>query len=266
MTGIRQLLEYFSGRRLRLRVQQLAALACNPHVTVYPERMRFPDRAQRILVLTPHADDETFGAGGALLQHLAHGDTVGVVLFSDNIASIDGDVLSGEEKCALRLEEFAGAMRALGITEHESAVIGNRDFSPDVYPASLFTRLIEKEADVLYLPSLFDNHQDHRILNIWLRRALREHPGYRPLIRGFEVWSPLPATAVTDITQHIESKRAAMGCYASQQEAIDYMHHIEGLNAYRAMTLGEKKIRYAEAFLELPADAYLDLVESSLLQ
>jgi LmbE family N-acetylglucosaminyl deacetylase len=126
--------------------------------------------------------------------------------------------------------------------------------------------LIEKEADVLYLPSLFDNHQDHRILNIWLRRALRDHPGYRPLIRGFEVWSPLPATAVTDITQHIESKRAAMRCYASQQEAMDYRHHIEGLNAYRAITFGEKKIRYAEAFLELPADAYLDLVESSLLQ
>lgn len=266
MTGIRQLLEYLSLRRLRLRAAQIAALATDPQVTVYPRVMPFAGTTQRVLVLTPHADDETFGAGGALRQHVLRGDHVHVALFSDNVASIADTGRSAEEKKELRENEFRAAMRALGVTSQQSAGIGNSAFTEDVYPASLFARLIEKEADVLYLPSLFDNHRDHRVLNIWLRRALREHPGFRPLIRGFEVWSPLPATAVTDITRHIETKRAAMRCYASQQEAIDYMHHVEGLNAYRAITFGEKKIRYAEAFLELPADAYLAHVESSLLQ
>ncbi len=265
MIGIRHMLEYFSGRRLRLRAAQIAALAGDSNATVYPQVMKFPSSPQRVLVLTPHADDESFGAAGALLQHVAKGDAVHVALFSDNVASIDDAGMHGDEKRLLRENEFHAAMDVLGVRSHESFSLGNRAFAPGVYPASLFAQLIEKEADVLYLPSLFDNHHDHRTLNIWLYRALRESPAVRPLIRGFEVWSPLPATTVTDITQHIESKRAAMRCYASQQKAIDYMHHIEGLNAYRAMTLGEKKIRYAEAFLELPADAYLDLVESSLL-
>ncbi|MCB2204267.1 PIG-L family deacetylase [bacterium] len=266
MIGVRQLMDYFTGRRLRLRVRQIAALAGNSNVTVYPVPLVFDGPPQRVLVLTPHADDETFGMGGSLQLHRERGDDIHVLLFSDNAASIDAPGMATAEKISLRAEEFAAAMQAQGISSHQHLQLGNRDFEKDVYPEALFQCVIEKEPEVLYLPSLFDNHHDHRVLNIWLLRALRTPSGVRPLIRGFEVWSPLPATAVTDITQHIEIKRKAMRCYASQQEAIDYAHHIEGLNAYRAMTFGEKKTRYAEAFLELPADAYLDLVETTLLQ
>jgi LmbE family N-acetylglucosaminyl deacetylase len=265
MIGIRQLLEYFSFRRLRLRAGQIADYALDANATVYPHRLEFDGPSQRILVLTPHADDETFGAGGVLLRHISRGDEVHVSLFSDNVASIDGEEMDAEEKRRLRAAEFETAMDTLGISSFEQLGIGNSAFRHNVYPESVFTRLIEKEPDVLYLPSLFDNHHDHRILNIWLMRALREQTAVRPLIRGFEVWSPLPATAVTDITPFFEQKRAAMRCYASQQETIDYLHHIEGLNAYRAMTFGEKKIRYAETFLELSAVAYLELGKSSLL-
>lgn len=103
------------------------------------------------------------------------------------------------------------------------------------------------------------------MLNGWLLRTLREHAAFRPLVRGYEVWSPLPATAVADITRYFEGKRAAMSCYASQNASIDYMHHIEGLNAYRAMTFGGRRARHAEAFLELTADVYLELGNSLFL-
>ncbi len=266
MTGIRQLLEYFTMRRLRLRARQIADFALDPLATVYPQELHFEGHTQRIDVLTPHADDETFGAGGTLLRHRDRGDAVSVYLFSDNIASIDGDSLSDVEKRRLREGEFTAAMEQLGITQYQALGIGNSAFAEDVYPEALFQQLIENKADVLYLPSLFDNHRDHRVLNIWLLRALKMHRGYRPLIRGFEVWSPLPATAVTDITRYIDRKRAAMRCYRSQQDTIDYMHHLEGLMAYRAMTLGGRRGRYAEAFLELPADVYLELGNSILLK
>jgi len=164
----------------------------------------------------------------------------------------------------IRKAEFDDAMETLGITGSRAFGLESGRFAPGDFPEPVFHTLIENEPDVLYLPSLFDNHQDHRILNTWLLRTLREHKSFRPLIRGFEVWSPLPATAVTDITEHMDRKREAMRCYASQQDAIDYTHHIEGLNAYRAMNLGGRRGRYAEAFLELPADAYLELGNSCL--
>lgn len=265
MIGIRQLLNHYAAKRLRLRARQIADFARDPLATVYPQEIVFEGSPQHVDVLTPHADDETFGAGGTLLRHLARGDSVMVRLFSDNVTSIDSDGLSEEEKRSLREGEFSAAMAELGITTHQALGLGNSAFRDDVYPEAVFRQLIENKADVLYLPSLFDNHRDHRVLNIWLLRALQEHRSFRPLIRGFEVWSPLPATAVTDITQQIDRKRAAMRCYRSQLEAIDYQHHLEGLHAYRAMTLGGKRAQYAEAFLELPADAYLELGNSLLL-
>ena len=84
----------------------------------------------------------------------------------------------------------------------------------------------------------------------------------RPVIRGYEVWTPLPATVVADISDQMSRKREAMRCYRSQIAAIDYPHHVEGLNAYRAMTLGGRSARHAEAFLELSTDAYLELGNS----
>ena len=259
MIGVRELLKYFSLRRLQMRARQIGDLALDPQATVYPTPVEFDDAPQRVLVLTPHADDETFGAGGTLLRHRDRGDAVTVALFSDNVASIDGEGMTAEEKRDMREQEFHAAMDVLGIGDRRLLRLGNSAFDSDVYSGSELRQLIEKEPDVLYLPSLFDNHHDPRILNIWLLRTLREFPGVRPLIRGFEVWSPLPATAAADITNTIEQKREAMRCYASQQDAIDYMHHIEGLNAYRAMTFGGRGARYAEAFHELPADAYLEL-------
>lgn len=265
MIGIRQLIAYFSMRRLRMRAAQIGTLSRDPLATVYPRPMEFGGSApQRVLVLTPHADDETFGAGGTLLRHREQGDAVTVALFSDNVASIVGDTLNDEEKRKTREREFHTAMDVLDIDVRILLRMGNRAFDSEVYPGSELPELIEKEPDVLYLPSLFDNHHDHRILNVWLLRTMRDHAKFRPLVRGFEVWSPLPATAVADISESIDRKREAMRCYQSQQDAIDYMHHIEGLNAYRAMTFGGRRVRYAEAFLELPADVYLELGNSYL--
>jgi LmbE family N-acetylglucosaminyl deacetylase len=264
MIIIQRFLEYLSMRKLRLRAFQIAALTSNPNVTVYPREMTFEGPPCRVFVLTPHADDETFGAGGTILRHIAHGDTVEVLLFSDNTASIEGLNLSDDRKEKKREAEFDSAMHILGVAKWLPLRIGNTAFKNSVYPERAFSLLIENEPDVLYLPSLFDNHNDHRVLNDWLLRTLREHTSFRPIVRGFEVWSPLPATAVSDITGQIDLKRKAMRCYESQQDAVDYLHHIEGLNAYRAMTLGGRRARYAEAFLELPADVYLELGNSYL--
>ncbi|MBR9978425.1 MAG: PIG-L family deacetylase [Bacteroidetes bacterium] len=262
MTGIRQLLAYLSMRKLRMRSTQIMRLVTNPHVTVYPREVDFTGEASRIVVLTPHADDETFGMGGTLLRHIAHGDQVEVLLFSDNVASIDDASISRTDKIECREKEFRCAMEILGVSRYQHFQIADQDFRSGRYPRNAFSSIIEKVPDVLYLPSVFDNHHDHRVLNVWLLRTLREHYFCRPLIRSYEVWSPLAANAVTDITGEMDRKREAMRCYASQLETIDYMHHMEGLNAYRAITFGGRRADFAEAFFELPADVYFEIGKS----
>jgi len=262
MQGVKQLLDHLTLRRLSLRARQMAALATDQLATVYPRPIEFEGAPKRVLVLTPHADDETFGAGGSLLRHHERGDSIRIVLFSDNVESIGGSASSAEEKLNIREAEFRDAMRFLPGTEVILLRLNNAAFKERArIHEALKKQLFEFQPDILYLPSLFDNHRDHRVLNIWLLRTLPGAPEVRPLIRGFEIWSPLPATAVTDISTCVEIKKSMMSCYASQIHVIDYEHHILGLNAYRAMTFGATA-RYAEAFLELSSDAYLTLGNS----
>ncbi|MCZ7555509.1 MAG: PIG-L family deacetylase [Bacteroidia bacterium] len=262
MMLLRQILDRLRQRRLQLRARQLTDFAFDTLATVYPRPLEWRGPPQRVLVLTPHADDETFGAGGSMLLHADRGDTQHIILFSDNAASIDDTSLETREKVALREAEFDAASACVPGLRTTALRLGEKDFHENIPAPPAFVRqLVEFQPDVLYLPSLFDNHRDHRVLNIWLSRTLRTHKDVRPLIRGFEVWSPLPATVVADITSRVEDKKNMMRCYPSQLRAIDYEHHILGLNAYRAMTFGSTA-RFAEAFLELPSDAYLTLGNS----
>jgi LmbE family N-acetylglucosaminyl deacetylase len=262
MIILRQMLDHFRQRRLQLRARQIADFAFDTLATVYPRPLEWDGPRQRVMVLTPHADDETFGAGGTLLLHAERGDEQHVILFSDNAASIDDASLSTKEKIELREKEFRAAVALVPGLRTTSLRLGVDDFHENFpAPPAFLHHIVEFKPDVLYLPSLFDNHRDHRVLNIWLSRTLHEHEVVRPLIRGFEVWSPLPATVVADITSRVEHKKSMMRCYPSQLRAIDYEHHILGLNAYRAITFGSSA-RFAEAFLELPSDAYLTLGNS----
>jgi LmbE family N-acetylglucosaminyl deacetylase len=262
MSLIKQILEKLSYKRLKTRADQIADLYFNSNVTVYPKAMRLSDeRGKKILVLTPHADDETFGAGGAIRLHIENGDEVHVVLISDNLASVKDVKGREQEIIAMRESEFSSAMSILGVKHYNMLRIPDKEFQPtDAKNDQLMALFVENQPDVLYLPSLFDNHQDHRTLNIWVEKALKTIPHEKILCRGYEVWSPLPATAVLDISSVVGIKQDAIRCYSSQLHYIQYDHHISGLNAYRAMTLADKST-YAEAFLEVAARDYISMIE-----
>ncbi|MBI5647976.1 MAG: PIG-L family deacetylase [Ignavibacteriae bacterium] len=265
MIGIRHMRDAFARRRLHSRVADLADLALNHLRTVYPRELVFETGDEiPVLVLAPHADDETFGAGGTIARHVAAGHRVTVVLFADNAASLEAtSTFRADEIIALRRREFDAAMNALGV--HEICCLELPGHALDSVDA--VSRLrdigIEKHPRLLYLPSIFDNHDEHRRVNICAARAFDVPRLASCEARGYEVWSPLPATAVCDISDTLTIKRSAIHCYKSQTSVIDYEHHITGLNAYRAITLGGG-VRYAEAFLSLPLPQYVRYVTQLL--
>ena len=79
-------------------------------------------------------------------------------------------------------------------------------------------------------------------------------------IRGYEVWSPLLANRIVDISSTSRLKAHAVAEFASQTQQIDYARAISGLNAYRSMYFGRGRGE-AEAFYECTSDAFLLLVE-----
>ena len=75
-------------------------------------------------------------------------------------------------------------------------------------------------------------------------------------------------THLVDISPHIDSKNAAMACYASQLELQSYDEHIRSLNRYRSYTLGGQ-IKFAEAYWLVDTETLREpesLIESELLR
>ena len=80
--------------------------------------------------------------------------------------------------------------------------------------------LAEKKPAVVYAPAVTDGHPDHwgsnRVLYAALKARRRRAGAARLLVRGYEVWSPLPANRLCDITAQADLKRRAIELFPSQ--------------------------------------------------
>ena len=89
----------------------------------------------RLMCFTAHPDDECGAFGGALmLAHQRGVETSVVCLTEGRAASHRGDARSGEELANLRRQEFAAALRVLGVAHGEvlaypDGQLAQQDFS-----------------------------------------------------------------------------------------------------------------------------------------
>jgi LmbE family N-acetylglucosaminyl deacetylase len=267
---------------LMKRFIDYADLFFNSEITLYPKLLT-DIKWDRILVLTPHADDETFGAGGFISAAVAKNKKVKIVLYSDNSESIiasdnrpkDGliprliyngetknpnrcGVKSDENITQLRSAEFGNAMSIVGITEKEELKI-----SPLSFVVS--NELIEKTKNIIsnfspsliLLPSFIDNHEEHKILNKILANSLDLN--FKIDVMLFEVWTPISPNIIIKISEEMNKKMEAIKCYASQIDYIDYESSIKGLNKYRSIYHFQGK-EFCEAFILLSSSQYISLV------
>jgi len=226
---------------------------------VPPRVVAVPDAA-RVLVLAPHPDDEAIGCGGAILHHVRRGAQVTVCFVTDGSR---GDARLRENAArgmdTARLRDQLKHLRQAEARE-AAGVLGVRDLRFLDFPDGELTKSRETELaiagvlgeckpGVVYLPFLTDRHRDHFETNSIFLAAARGSglPLGRLFCFGYEVWSPLYANRLIDITAVMPLKREAISRYRSQIASTDYLKCIEGLNAYRAMA-GLKGRGYAEAF------------------
>ena len=196
------------------------------------------------LVLAPHPDDEVLGCGGAILSHLAAGDTVQVIIATD---SDFGTFLPGSDGIAVRRHEAEAAAKVLGYGLPSFWGMPDRGL---VYEETLIARVLEavnqSGARIVYAPSWWEIHPDHCVLAMATVEALRRCP--RPVILAmYEVGVPLHPNSLLDITDLLARKREAIACYQSQLRLQRYDSHILALNHFRTYTL-PAETDAAEAF------------------
>lgn len=205
----------------------------------------------RILVLSPHPNDEAIGCGGTLASHAAAGDDIHVVYLTSGERNSRG--LGPREAAYLREREAEAAAGALGVAgiefwrEPDGALMAT---------ASLARRIADVirifAPDYLYTTHIAESHSDHRAAARMAIGALRGLPRPWPVMRLFEVWTPLQRyDFVQDISCHMGPKMLAVRCYASQCANLRYDEAAAALNRYRGAMHNEGGGEYAEAFLEI---------------
>lgn len=237
-----------------------------------PEEITSFDEA-RVLVLAPHMDDEAIGCGGALIRHVRGGAQVTVVYLTDGSlgdaqllgAPVPASVRDARRRAVAQRRKQESEICAKRIGVQRRVFLDAPDGALKPTPgliAAVSTLLCEAQPDVLYLPFVMDHHEDHwqtnRVLHASaaaLPRAMRDSLR----LRGYEVWTPLVANRLADVTEVMDAKIEALGAYASQLEDTDYAHCVRGLNAYRCMGLADRR-GYAEAFFECRVREYAELM------
>jgi LmbE family N-acetylglucosaminyl deacetylase/glycosyltransferase involved in cell wall biosynthesis len=201
--------------------------------------------ASKVLVLAAHPDDEVLGAGGFLALCGERGSSVRIWIATDGTAQegVDGDAAYGER----RRDESRRAARALGVDPPMFAGFSDRTLDSETGPLgkAVAEQLADFEPDLVLCPSPAEIHPDHRALAEALYRTVAasrpedpDHDFHRFLrVAFYEISQPFLPNALVDISKVAAKKESALSAYQSQQSIRDYAGALQGLNAYRRLTL-----------------------------
>ncbi len=194
---------------------------------------------EKALCLAPHADDESIGMGGLLALYP---DNFKVILLTDGRKGIKN--LPCDEIIKTRENEFKSAMETAKIQNYEFLNCKDREL---LFQEEQFKNIDMSDYDYIFIPSLIDQHPDHKAVAINLNKALKAGKHKENLkICLYEVWSALSlVNGFVDITNVIETKKEMIASYPSQTSQKRYEYHALGLNQYRGML---KNKDYVEAF------------------
>jgi len=196
------------------------------------------------LVFAPHADDETFGMGGALLKAAWLGIETRLVIMTDGAQGG-----STEDLVRIREDEARRAALLLGMREPRFMYEPDRGLTPNAQLArKLADHIEELQPGLVFLPGLFEPHPDHRATALLVWDALRLiDPVRRPIPVCYEITVQGPANLLVDVTDWMRQKQEVIALYHSQLQENRYLELSAALNKLRTFTLGDG-VEFAEAF------------------
>jgi N-acetylglucosamine malate deacetylase 1 len=202
----------------------------------------------KILVISPHPDDESIGCGGTICKHIENGDEVYTIFLTSGEKG--GHGLSEVETISIRETEARMAASILGVTHLEFWRQQDGNFQASMENIKRLTEAIEKiSPSMIYVPHLNEEHPDHKQAALLVFSAASK-TNYDPRqILMYEVWTPIQTLGmINDITAYIDLKQKAILAYESQCAVLQFDEAILGLNRYRGEMHCWPEGEYAEAF------------------
>ena len=173
-----------------------------------------------LLAFGPHPDDLEIGLGGALAKHAALGHSVGLCDLTRGEMSSNG---TPDE----RVREAEAACAVLGAAWRENLALPDRAIGTSQEHARKVVELIRRvRPRAIAVPYWQDRHPDHQASAVLLREAvfnakLKRYaaagdPWQAEWVCHYFINDAAPVSFVVDVSEHYETKRRALACYASQ--------------------------------------------------
>jgi len=213
---------------------------------------------KKVLVISPHLDDEVLGVGGAIMQHIDSGDEVSVFFIANRAYShiYDPKLLDLQKSHSLKAKEILGYQN--------SVFFDMLDERLDVSIQDILIR-IEKDfykamPEIVYSPFYQDNNQDHRAVFEATRILLR--PSSSPFVKEwllYEVPSstdqspPIPfysfcPSYYINIERYIDKKIEALKNYETELREFPHPRSEKAVRIMAQKRGIEVGLKYGEAF------------------
>ncbi|MEZ5276853.1 MAG: PIG-L family deacetylase [Opitutaceae bacterium] len=216
---------------------------------------RCPGPDEKATIFAPHQDDETLGCGGTILQKSALGTPVHLVFMTDGSTS-HSRFISQDELRVLREKEALNAAGILGLHSRQVDFLrfpdGRLGHHHEDAVTEVRKRLLAHRPAEIFVPYRFDGTTDHEATYAIVTEALcdidygvtlfeypiwfwnqwpwvslplrlsRELPKEvaRSMRFGLGLTSFRHFSTGTDISKHLEGKRAALAAHRSQMERL----------------------------------------------
>ena len=212
--------------------------------------------ASRILLVSPHPDDEVISCGGVLVQH---GHKIDVLCVNSAGVNYGEHQPPAEQVAEERIRQFYAVMKHAGV--HDAWIAKIWGIPPmlrqiEAHREAYKRRFDFGSYDMILVPGAHDDHREHRYIANWLIPRILLDTGHREslLVLRYDAWAPLEqANCFVDISKVMDKKRELIQLYTAGRDGRHW-EYISALNQYRGRHLN---CAYAEAYQILTAEQYL---------
>lgn len=215
----------------------------------------------KVIIITPHPDDETLGCGGSILKHIQNGDQVSWVIVTqmnqkfyslEKINTRNKEIKKvNENYCFTKVFQLPFCAAKLGEIEKEELINGISHVFSEVNP------------NIIYVPYRNDIHSDHKIV---FDAAMVCTKWFRyPSVQKVLVYETLSETdfsmnpdstgfrpnVFVNIEEYIEQKIEIMKIYESEIDAHPFPRSEESIRALATLRGSAAGFKAAEAFMLL---------------
>jgi LmbE family N-acetylglucosaminyl deacetylase len=190
---------------------------------------------KKIVVFSPHPDDETLGCGGTIMKRISEGYEAVIVEMTDGrFAFLDPFGIESdptpEELKRIRRREVERAVSIMGVRRENLLLWDIEDGSLGNHEEETTERILsivrDSSLSEVYLPYERDVNSDHRIANRLIRTSM-ERTDHTPakyqysITQRYDRVGPIITTLLhahvdVDISEFLERKKAAINEFRSQ--------------------------------------------------